>query len=648
MQQSQFLHVLDRDEATRRFHQALDLSPLESETIPLGAALGRVLAGDIRADRDVPGFTRSNMDGFAIIAADSFGCREEAPGTLSLNAEVLAPGVRPGTTVRPGTATAIATGGVLPRGADAVIRVEDTQAGPSRREILVYRPVPPGSHLSQAGSDIARGETVLRRGALLTSRETGVLAALGRATLDVVRRPRVSLFSTGNELVAPGGVTQVGSLFDANATLLADAIREAGGEPLPLGILPDDEAKVEAALRESLRTADMVLLSGGTSKGAGDINARVVGRLTDPGILAHGVALKPGKPVCLAAHGTRPVVILPGFPTSAIFTFHEFVAPVLRALAGRPPSRPGRRPATLPVRLNSESGRTEYTLVALVEADPGDRQPPGSRGALPMAVPLGRGSGSVTAFGAADGFVTIPRQTEYLDSGEVVEVTLLSRALEPVDLLIQGSHCLGLDLLLDGFRREGFTARFLAVGSAAGLRAAAAGHADLAGIHLLDPGTGAYNRPFLPRGVTLLEGYGRMQGIVFRRDDPRFRAQEARQAMEEALAAGAGCVFINRNRGSGTRVLIEELLGNRQPPGFSIEARSHHAVAAAVAQGRADWGVAIENVARLNDLGFLSLREERFDFAVAPHRNQRPPVQAFARLLADPAMRCRLQQAGFR
>ncbi|MFQ5719649.1 MAG: molybdopterin biosynthesis protein [Acidobacteriota bacterium] len=637
MRQSQFLQVIDRDEATRRFHAALTPAPLGEETVPLAAALGRVLAADVRAALDVPGFTRSNVDGYAVRAADTFGCGEDAPVLLRTSAEHLATGVIPRLVVEAGTATALATGGIVPRGADAVVMVEDTEPVTGKHAIQVRRPVVPGAHVTQAGSDIARGETVLRRGMRLTSRETGVLAALGINDAVVHRRPRVAILSTGNEIVAPGKRLRDGQIHDANRTLLADSVRELGGEPADLGIVADDVAQVRAKLEAALATADLVLLSGGTSKGAGDVNAEAVAQLPSPGILAHGVALKPGKPVCLAAAGKTPVVILPGFPTSALFTFHEFVAPLIRIYAGLPAEIRARCRATLPARLNSVVGRTEYVLVGLVQGT----------GDLPVAVPLGKGSGSVTAFAAADGFLTIPRQTEFVEGHTPVSVTLMSPDLRPADLVVMGSHCLGLDLLLAHLRERGFTARLLAVGSRSGLEAIRAGHADLAGVHLLDWKTGLYNESFVPDGARLLHGYGRMQGLVFRAGDARFSGVDVASATAFVRRAAADCVLINRNRGSGTRALIDDLLAGAKPAGATVEARSHHAVASAVERGRADWGVAIETVARASGLGFLPLKEERFDFIVAPHRTEHPALVAFEELLADAAVRRDLRDQGF-
>jgi putative molybdopterin biosynthesis protein len=642
MHQEQFLDVIDRDEAERRFRAVLDLRPLDTEDVPLEHLLGRVLAQDVVAPVDVPCFDRSNVDGFAVRAADTFGASEEQPVRLHLNRESLSPGLIPGLEVTAGTATLIATGGVVPRGSDAVVMIEQTDV--EHEVLLVRRPVTPGANVTYAGTDIGRGETVLRRGERLTSRETGVLAALGLASASVVRRPRVAIVSTGDELITPGRAMRTGLVYDSNAIILADAVRELGGEPVPQGIVPDDPAALEAVLRRAL-DCDVVLLSGGTSKGAGDISYRVVGQLGEPGILAHGVALKPGKPLCLAAvrvgeprPRTVPVVILPGFPTSAIFTFREFVAPIVRLLAGLSEVPTATVAARLALRVNSERGRTEYLLVGLVatNAESEDQW---------AAFPMGKGSGSVTTFSRADGFVTIPRQQEYVEAGEEVTVHLLAADLTPADLVVIGSHCVGLDYLLGRLQERGYRSKFLAVGSMGGLTAARRGECDLAGMHLLDPKTGIYNRPFLTPDLELIEGYGRLQGIVFQHGDPRFEGRTPAGAVAAALA-DPNCILINRNRGSGTRILIDGLLAGAQPPGSQTEARSHNAVIAAVAQGRADWGVALALVARDAGLGFLPLQHEQYDFVVPRSRRERPAVSAFRTLLIEPDVRARLAELG--
>lgn len=639
--QTQFLTVITRDEATERFRRHLKLEPLGVESVPLGAALDRVLGEDVLADVDVPGFDRSNVDGFAVLAADTFGATEDAPRSVARNAELLTPGVAPTAAVRPGEATVIATGAMLPRGADAVVMVEHTEIVDDGATPLVEisRAVGPGDNVSYAGTDIARGETVLRAGQLITSREIGVLAAIGVAEVRVCRRPRVAILSTGDEIVAPGSPLPLGSIYDSNAAIIGAAVAELGGEPVQLGVIPDDEKQLANALDTALQY-DVVLLSGGTSKGAGDLSYRVASRLGDPGIVAHGVALKPGKPICLAVSNGKPVVILPGFPTSAIFTFHEFVAPVIRAFAGLPPERKQTLAARLPMRVNSERGRTEYLLVSLIDSDEeGD--------GVTSAYPMGKGSGSVTTFSGADGFITIDQHTEILDAGAEVQVQLLAQHLEPADLVIIGSHCVGLDALVGHLIRQGIRPKVIYVGSMGGLKAALRGECDIASVHLMDPATGEYNRPLLTDALSLVPGYRRLQGIVFREADARFAGKSIDAAVAAALA-DPGCAMVNRNAGSGTRILIDKLLGDHRPPGYGVQTKSHNAVAAAVRQGRADWGLAIDTVARQYSLGFIPLQDEQFDFIMPKARLERPAVRAFCALLADAAVREQLGELGFR
>src|SRR5260370_1373309 len=286
LRQEQFLNVIDRDEAERRFQAVLDLSPLDSEEISLSDALGRVLARDVLAPVDVPSFDRSNVDGFAVRAEDTYGASEDQPKRLKINSQVLTTGMAPTEEVGSGTATAIATGAVVPRGADGVVMIEHTDF--ADQTLVLRKPVTPGANLACAGTDIGKGETVLRRGEVLTSRETGVLAALGQARVSVVRRPRVAIISTGDELIPPGDIMRPGLVFDSNAVILADAVRELGAEPVPFGIAHDEESDLKRALHQAL-TCDVVRRSGGTSKGAGDRSYRAVAELGKPGIVVHVV-----------------------------------------------------------------------------------------------------------------------------------------------------------------------------------------------------------------------------------------------------------------------------------------------------------------------------------------------------------------------
>ncbi len=638
MKQDQFLDVVDRDQAEHRFRAAIRLDPLPSETVELSACKGRVLAEDILSSVNVPAFDRSNYDGFALRAEDTYGALEETPRKLRWLPESVTPAVVPQTEVLAGTAVAIATGAMLPRGADAVVMVEDTDM--VEKTVLVHRSITPGFGISFAGTDIASGETVMRAGQCLSSRETGVLAAIGRPHVPVVRVPRVGILSTGDEIIPPGDPLLPGRVYDSNARILADSVAEIGGQPVVLGIVRDDADRLRAVLREALAENDVVVLSGGTSKGAGDLSYRLVDELTDPGIVAHGVALKPGKPVCLASHHGKAVVVLPGFPTSAIFTFHEFVAPVIRRLAGRSDAEDHRVPARLAVKVNSQVGRTEYVLVGLVSRGDACGKPAGL-----AAYPLGKGSGSVTTFSHADGYVTIDRHCEIVDQDTEVHVRLLDHQLKVADLIAIGSHCVGLDFLLSQLHRQNIRTKFLAVGSTGGLEAVRRGECDLAGIHLLDAASNTYNGPFLDDRMQLIRGYRRKQGVLFRPDDQRLAGADVDAVLSRA-SVDPQFVMVNRNLGSGTRMLLDRMLNGVRPRGYGYQVKSHHAVAAAVLQQRADWGFATRVVAEQAGLGFLEVTDEEFDFVVSRTRVDRPAVCLFRELLDDPWVIKQLERLG--
>ncbi len=633
--QDQFLTILSREDALARFEAALFPRPVPSEKRKLADALGLPLMEDVVAPLDVPPFDRSNVDGFAVRSADLSSAAEGAPRRLSLNDETIACGTAPTRPVLSGTATTIATGGPLPRGADAVVMVEHTQPA-GTGAIDVRRAVSPGQFVSYAGSDMARGETMLRAGTVIGSREIGMLAACGIAEVNVARKPRVAVISTGDELVQPGSALGPAAIYDTNGPIVAAAVNENGGEAIFLGAIPDDEEKLEVAMRRALLDSDMLVLSGGTSKGAGDLSHRIIGRLGEPGIVAHGIALKPGKPLCLAVCGGKPVVILPGFPTSAMFTFHDMIVPVLRRMAGLPPRPDAKVSATVPVRIASELGRTEFVMVSLVEGRDGL-----------IAYPSGKGSGAITSFAQADGFLRIDALADQMPAGTEAEVVLFTPHVRVPDLVIVGSHCTGLDLVAAPLARAGLIVRSIAVGSLGGLAAARRGECDLAPIHLFDERSETYNTPFLVEGLELVPGWRRMQGIVFRNGDQRFEGLSAQQAVRAALADPA-CIMVNRNQGAGTRILIDRLLGGARPEGYWNQPRSHNAVAAAVAQHRADWGMTIAPVARAAGLGFIPLAEEHYDFALVTARKRRPAVQAFLDALASDESRAALERAGFR
>ncbi len=638
MKQEQFLSLVSAEEAEQIFQNAVQPQPLGEERVPLLLANRRVLSRDVLAVHNVPFFDRSNFDGFAVCAADTFGAEEGQPVVLRLNAESLACGRVPQESVASGTATAIATGGMLPRGADGVVMLEHTHPVPGGIEVV--RPIAPGSGISAAGSDLGAGELVLPKGTALGHRETGTLAALGEAEVWVWRKPRVGILSTGDELLPPGVPIAPGKVHDCNSTLLAHAVEEQGGEPRLLGVLPDEDAQIEAAVREALGQVDLLLLSAGTSKGEGDQNHRIFQRFGNPGVLVHGVSLKPGKPLCLAVLEGTPAAILPGFPTSAIFTFTRFIAPVIRTLAGHPPLAWSQVEATLPFSLQADKGRTDFQLVHLVRRPLAEVTSGAPRFS---AYPTGKGSGSISGFARADGFVEVPREVEQVEAGSPVRVRLLGESVVPPDLMVIGSHCVGMDRLLSLLREQGWQSRSLAVGSMGGVLAARRGECDLAGTHLMEAASGVYNQHLVTPGVQLVKGYRRRQGVVVRPgtlDESGGLAGVTEQLQDPKWR------LINRNRGSGTRVLLDQLLGTARPPGFWMEASSHHAVAAAVAQGRADWGVTLDSVAEAAGLAFFFLQDEEYDFLIPEARLEQPAVQAFLQLLASPQAQNALRTLG--
>ena len=286
--QQQFLNVIDRDEAERRFRERISLRPLAIETIGLDDVWGRVLAEDVIASVDVPSFDRSNFDGFAVQAADTYHATEENPQVVRLLREVVSTGVVPESEIEPGTAVGIATGGMLPRGADSIVMVEYTEIVDG--QLQIHRAVTPGFGVAYAGTDISASETVLRRGDTITSRESGVLAAIGHVDVRVWKQPVVGIMSTGDEITAPGTPMVPGMVYDSNARILADAVRELGATPLTLGIVRDDLQRIRDLMTSAIEQCDVVLLSGGTSKGEGDLSYHVVDELCE--IIAHGVALK--------------------------------------------------------------------------------------------------------------------------------------------------------------------------------------------------------------------------------------------------------------------------------------------------------------------------------------------------------------------
>ena len=380
-----------------------------AEPVPLSHALHRVPAAPVTAPHPLPGFARSTVDGYAVRAADTYGASEALPGYLTLAGTVLM-GAEPEVAVGPGTAAAMPTGGVLPAGADAVVMVEYTQeAMPGTIEVV--RPAAPGDGVVRADEDAAAGAELVPAGRPLRAQDLGMLAAAGLTSVSVHARPRVTIFSTGDEVVPPAtSQLRPGQVRDATAAALAAMVADAGGEPVPGGIVPDDPAALAAALRAALATSDLIGVSAGSSVGARDETAGVVAGLGPPGIWCHGLAVHPGKPTLLAEASGVPLIGLPGNPRSALVIFRLLGVPLVRLVGGctQPPPEPVRR-ARLARDLPSATGRLDVVQVQLRDG---------------LAAPVFGLSALLSVLTAADGYLTVPEEATGLDAGTEVEVTL--------------------------------------------------------------------------------------------------------------------------------------------------------------------------------------------------------------------------------
>jgi molybdenum cofactor synthesis domain-containing protein len=412
-----FRKLMTFDEAKRMIAEKLKPEALGEEEISLLDAYNRVLRENVVSALDIPPFNRSTVDGFAVKAEDTFGAEEKQPAKLKL-CGVVNVGEPPKIRVGKGEAAEIVTGAPIPDGADAVVMVEDTDSEDA--ELRVYRAVTKDGNVMKKGTDIKKGETALKAGQVLGASEIGVLAALGLTKVKVCKVPVVAVLSTGGEVTEPGKELPAGKIYDINAYSLSTAVRESGGKPVYLGVVPDDKAALRKALEHALASADMVLTSGGVSVGPRDLTPQIVDSLGEPGVLISGIAVKPGKPTTVALIGRKPVFSLPGHPTSALLIFHLLARPVIQLMSGRPAMEAKTVKALAAVRMFQAKGRRTFVMVKL-KRDGSDRL---------LAEPVETGaSGAITTLAKADGFVEIPENQQFVDADEEVEVALLKGAL---------------------------------------------------------------------------------------------------------------------------------------------------------------------------------------------------------------------------
>ncbi len=628
MKQKEFHDLLCIDDAKKRFYSNIFRTPPGTEKININDSLGRILSTDITAKLDVPPFARSQRDGYAVIAQDTFTADEENPVTLKLMSENISAGSTPKTPLKKACALRIATGAPIPRGANGVVMVE--YCNESDGFIEVKSSVHPDENIMHAGEDVMQGEVVYRRGMRMSSCDLGVLAAIGVTEINVFSRPRVAVISTGNELIPPGSKLTGAKIYDVNSAMIVGACKECGAKAEFLGIAKDDEKDIETLLEKALKY-DAIIISGGTSAGTGDICHSVIDKMLTPGMLVHGVAVKPGKPVVLGAHKKKPVVVLPGFPTSCIVMFNLFVKPVILSMCGLKEDVSAKIKAKCAVRYSSSQGKHEFVLSNIVKSKD-----------TYYAYPVPKASGAVTSFSSADGYIEVAQDIEYIEKDEVVDVVLLSDNVTVPDIIFIGSQCMGSDAALTILSKRGYLSRVINVGSTGGLLACRRGEADICGTHLIDAKSGVYNIGFMDKGLMLIRGYRRKQGIMFRGGCPH-------RSLDDFLADDK-LRLINRNGGSGTRVLFDMLLDKlkyesdrKNIKGYDVESKSHNAVACAIASKKADWGIGICSAAKMYNLKFIELRDEEYDFCIPKSRFKKESVSEFISVLKSDEFKKRIE-----
>ncbi|MBT3188765.1 MAG: molybdopterin biosynthesis protein [Anaerolineae bacterium] len=601
-----YLHDIPLDKAKAALKEALQNADLwrvlGKENIPLDEnALGRILAEPIWAKVSSPHYHASAMDGFAVRAKDTGGATLTAPLTLQIGEQ----------------AQYVDTGDPLPEEFNAVIMIEETEALDANGEITsairepksirIRASVAPWKHVRPLGEDIVATQLVLPAGHILRPADLGAIAASGHTEIPVARKPRVAILPTGTELVEIGSELKRGDILEYNSLVLAAQIKKWGGIATRFPITIDDFDLISQRVAEAARDHDLILLNAGSSAGAEDFSAGVVEKLGT--LLVHGVAVRPGHPVIIGMIDNKPIIGMPGYPVSAALTGEIFVEPMIAKWLGRAPIQLDTVKATLTRKTTSSAGDDDYIRMAA-----------GRVGEKMLAAPLNRGAGVISSLVRADGLAIMPRGTQGAEAGDMVDIHLYrTRAELEKTIFCIGSHDMTLDLIAQYLSMRNRRLVSSNVGSLGGLVALKRGEAHLAGSHLLDPETGIYNDSYIAKYLTetpvqQVMLVKREQGLILPRANPK-----KLKSLEDVVSSGIQ--FVNRQRGAGTRVLLDyhlNLLGiaPEQVLGYNDEEFTHLGVAAAVASGRADCGLGIAAAAQALELDFVPLFQERYELII--------------------------------
>jgi putative molybdopterin biosynthesis protein len=590
---SSFRKLKPLHEAQEIFFSRFKNFLVESESLPVRQAFGRLLVKPVQAARSVPAYNAAAVDGMAVKAFATFSALPESPAVLTTGVDAIQ----------------VNTGDPLPSGADAVVMIEKVELFDDRCEIR--ESVYPWQNVRKTGEDIVKGEILLPAYHRIRAYDQGALLAAGIHEVQVFRKPRVLIIPSGDEIISPEDVQdpiQPGVILEVNGQVLASMVSECGAEGTLIKTVPDDPAKIRDAVQSGLDEGyDVILTIAGSSAGTEDFTPAVLGELGE--LLVHGVTVMPGKPTLLAVLKNRPVIGIPGYPVSAVVSFREFVKPLLYQIQGLQAPDPVRTEAFMGRKLPSKPGLEEHVRVILGKVR--DRV---------VAIPLAGGAGMMTSLVRADGILRIPPEISGYSEGQKTTVELLTpeKALHN-RLLAIGSHDLTIDMLASLMKEksEGRIAISSSnIGSLGGLLAIEKGIAHFAGSHLLDTETGDYNRSYIQRyikntRVTLVTLVHRWQGFMIAKGNPKGIA-----GIGDLIRPDVA--FINRQAGSGTRILLDYELQKSdirpsQIPGYRSEEYTHMSVAMAIASGRADVGLGILASAKALDLDFIPVSRERYD-----------------------------------